>query len=417
MSTLRAASVQTNLQRGFNSVNKYEGFLVEQQPGTGTPFLVFVAGAKDIVRWAHADSIKLDRGNVQRELIAARWRQIKKFFNAHKNNVIPTSVTIAFDESVTKAKNAGALKKGVVGYALEHNTGTGTTRIIFPDDVQPATFIIDGQHRLKGMSELDFDPMVPVCLFLSMNKLERAFQFVTINNKAHRLATDNLKALYANFDLLKADLRKRLTHASITGSNFATAVDVLNEDEDSPFHKMVDWVNNRFEDGNPLVSPTALENSLKAISRAFPETKADESDALAVLYAIWKAIFAEYSITYKNAGDLPNLILKATIQSLSEMVVDRIKSVFDPAFSQSSAVMDDGGAQAGKEAAELISGIPTEFWTEEWTLKSLDTSGGRDIIKKDIRKLKANMHKNPNDATAWRKDLNVFSTGTDEDED
>ncbi|MET3909982.1 DGQHR domain-containing protein [Bradyrhizobium sp. S3.3.6] len=397
-------------------MNKYEGFLVEQQPGTGTPFLVFVAGAKDIVRWAHADSIKLDRGNVQRELIAARWRQIKKFFKAHKNNVIPTSVTIAFDESVTKVKNTAALKKGVVGYVLEQDPGTGTTRVIFPDEVQPATFIIDGQHRLKGMSELDFDPMVPVCLFLSMTKLERAFQFVTINNKAHKLATDNLKALYANFDLLKGDLRDRLTHASITGSIFATAVDVLNEDQDSPFHKMVDWVNNRFEDGNPLVPPAALENSLKAVNRAFPETKSDESDALAVLYAIWKAIFAEYSITHENAGDFPNLILKATIQSLSEMVVDRIKSDFDPAFSQ-SAVMDDGGAEAGKKAAALISGIPAEFWTEEWTLKSLDTSGGRDIIKKDIRILKANMHANPDDATAWRKDLNVFSTGEDEDED
>lgn len=397
-------------------MNEYDGFLVEQQPGTGVPFLVFVAGAKDIVRWAHADSIKLDRGNVQRELVAARWRQIKKFFGAHKNNVIPTSVTIAFDETVTEAKNAAALKKAGIGYTLKRDAATGLTRIAFPDEVQSATFIIDGQHRLKGMSELTFDPLVPVCLFLSMTKLERAFQFVTINNKAHKLATDNLKALYANFDLLKSDLRTRLTHASITGSTFATAVDVLNEDQDSPFHKMVDWVNNRFEDGHPSVPPAALENSLKAINRAFPETKSDESDALAVLYAIWKAIFAQYGITHANAEQFPNLILKATIQSLSEMVVDRIKSDFDPAFAQ-SAVLTDGGAEAGKKAAALIAGVPSEFWTEEWKLKSLDTSGGRDIIKSDIRQLKTNLLGNPDDPAAWRNALRVFGVGENDDEE
>jgi DGQHR domain-containing protein len=397
-------------------VNEYKGFLVRQQPSTEVPFLVFVSGAREIVRWAHADSIKLDRGNVQRELITARWRQVKKFFNAHKNNVIPTSVTIAFDDSVKRVKSRSALKREPVGYFLEEDPQTGIATIVFSDDVQPSTFIIDGQHRLKGMSDLEFDPTVPVCLFLSMPKLERAFQFVTINNKAHKLATDNLKALYANFEILKGDLRKRLTHASITGSVFATAVDVLNENNDSPFHKMVDWVNNRHTDGKRLVPPTALENSLKAINRAFPETKGDDNDAMAILYAIWKAIFGEYGIDHENADQFPNLIMKATIQSLSEMVVDKMKADFDPAFAE-SVVMADDGAEAAKKAKALISGVPSQFWTEEWKLKSLDTSGGREIIKGDVRHLKMNLLNSGGDAEAWRKNLVVLGSGGEEDDE
>jgi hypothetical protein len=85
-------------------VNSYRGFWVEQKPDTEIPFLVFVANPKDIVRWAHADDIKIDSGNVQRELVQSRLKQITKFFRASKNNVIPTGVTIAFDESVRRLR-------------------------------------------------------------------------------------------------------------------------------------------------------------------------------------------------------------------------------------------------------------------------------------------------------------------------
>lgn len=391
----------------------YTGILVEQCPGAQVKFLVFVADAQDIVAWAEADNIKLDRGNVQRQLVESRWRQIKKFFKASPNNVIPTSVTIALDESVPEVAAVDALGDDP-GYALTE-VGEGMTRITFdPQKVKGAAFIIDGQHRLKGMSTLEFPVKVPVCLFLSLPKVERAFQFVTINNKSHKVPTGNLKALLANFEQIEANLRQRLTQASITAPLYSTAVDVLNEDPESPFHKLVDWVNNRFDDAAPLVPPTALENSLRAIVRAFPETRDDESDALSVLYAIWRAVFAQYGITYLTAAGYPNLILKATIQTISEMVVDKLKSDFDPAFSN-EPVMADNGDKAGVTASNLVQGIPAEFWQEPWTMKSLDTSAGRALIQEGIRELKRIVRQSDGDALPdhWQQRLRLFQTATD----
>ncbi len=366
-------------------MTSYTGFLVRQREGATAEFLVFVAKAKDVVTWAEADNIKLGPGNVQRELVESRWRQIKKFFAANANNVIPTSVTIALDDTVERVAAIADLPDRKA-YVLEPE-GDGLTRITFGTEVKGSAFIIDGQHRLRGMSEVDGDVWVPICLFVDLPTIERAFQFVVINNKSHKVPTSNLKSLIANFEAIESPLKVRLTQASITAPQFASAVDVLNEDPDSPFHKMVDWVNNRHGDGVHIVPPTALENSLKAIVRAFPETRDDEGDALAVLYAIWKQVFGIYGITSANAAGFPNLMLKATIQKVSEMVVDKLRSDYDPAFN-TEPVMGDNGSQAARTAQALVGGIPPEFWTQPWTLKSLDTSAGRALIEEGIRDLK-----------------------------
>jgi DGQHR domain-containing protein len=394
-------------------VNEYLGFNVRQHGDTPIHFMVFVAKAKDVVRWAHADNIKLDRGNVQRALIEARWRQIRKFFKTSPNNVIPTSVTIAFEETLPALASRNAVEKEQVGYFLEA-LDNGLARICFTDAVVDSSFIIDGQHRLRGMSELDFDVYVPVCLFPSLSKLERAFQFVTINNKSHKVPTDNLKALIANFEQIQSDLRTRLTEASITTPKFATVIDVLNEDPESPFYKMVDWVNNRFSDAVPAIQPTALENSLKAIVRAFPETKEEESDALVVLTAIWRAIFGATGVTRANAQTFPNLLLKATIQSISEMIVEKLKSDYDPAFTSAPITASDGAA-AAQTAKNLVTGIPVEFWRDPWVLKSLDTSAGRDLIQSDIRMLKKAINDAKGAAINWKTYCQLYRSPADEE--
>jgi DGQHR domain-containing protein len=393
-------------------VNSYLAFLVKQRPNSPIHFAVFVADAKNVVKWAHADDIRIDRGNVQRALVESRWKQISKFFAADPNNVIPTSVTIAFDEALPRVNTVAELEQGTVGYHIE-DKGDGLIKLTFPDTVVESSFVIDGQHRLHGMSQTDGEVRIPVCLFLSLPKLERAFQFVTINNKSHKVPTDNLGALIANFEQIQAGLRDRLTSASITTAKFATFVDVLNENNESPFHKMVDWVNNRFADKNPQVQPSALENSLRAIVRAFPETKDDEADALLVLNAIWNTIFAEYGVTSQNAGEFPNLMLKAAIQTLSEMIVDKLASDYDPAFAE-GPITASNGAAAAKTAKNLVTGLPVEFWKEPWKLKSLDTSAGRELIERDIREVKKKLVAAKGQPFDWRSVCQLYKSPAEE---
>jgi DGQHR domain-containing protein len=391
-------------------LNSFHCFVVNQRPDSSIQFAVFTAKAKDVIKWAHADSIKLDKGNIQRELVDTRWKQVVKYFSgaSNTNNTIPTNVTIAFDDSIQKLAAKPVEGDGKIGYFIE-DKHDGVSEITFPDGVVESTYIIDGQHRLKGMSELPYDVYVPVVLFLGLNRLERAFQFVTINNKSHKVPTDNLKALIANFDQIQPELKLRLAQASIAVPRYATAVDLLNEDADGPFYKMIDWVNNRFPDANKVVQVTALENSLTAINRAFPELQQDASDATVVLNAIWRKIFGMYGITYQNANEYPNLVMKATIQTITEMIVNKLKNDFDPVFTNEPVTAKDGEA-AASTAEKMITNIPSEFWKEPWALKSLDTSAGRAIIEKDIRDVKRAIQQSMGQADPKPADWKAVST-------
>lgn len=384
----------------------YEVIVVKQRDSSPIEMVIFTAAAKEVYAWSQADDIRIDSGNVQRELINSRWRQVSKFFNANPVNVIPTSVTVAFDEAATAVNTVDDLAANPAGYHLERR-GAGAATLRFNDGIKASAFIIDGQHRLKGMSELAEEIKVPVCLLLSISRLERAFQFVTINNKSHKVPTDNLKALIHNFDAIEEPLRVRLSAATITAPRFATHIDVMNENVDSPFHKMVDWVNNRHAvpEAKRCIAPAAIENSLRAITSGFPETKADASDSITVLSAIWRAIYGEYGITFDNIETFPNITKKPVIQRVTEMVVDHLVRMLDPAFSTGNITSDDA-RQAADAARKLVAQVPVVFWQEAWPMKGLDTSAGRDLIAEGIRALKLNIEKSkgkddPN--FDWRK--------------
>lgn len=396
-------------------MRSYRGFLVRQRAAASIEFVVLVANAAEIVHWSQADDIRIDRGNVQRQLVESRWRQVKKFFSASLSNIIPTSVTIAFDEDLERVVSRDQLTEDVAAYYMSAPAADNIVEIVFPDAVQSSSFIIDGQHRLKGMAEVGEPIFVPVCLFPSLSRLERAFQFVTINNKSHKVPTSNLKALITNFDGIEEGLRTRLSQASITAPKFATHVDVMNEDPESPFFKMIDWVNNRHADGKRVIAPAAVENSLKAITDGFPETKTDPADAITVMSAIWRRIFGSYGIHLGNVEEFPNLTKKPVIQRVTELVVEHLRRELDPAFSTGNIMAGDAN-QAGDAAAKLIALIPAEFWQDDWALKSLDTSAGRDIISSSIRVLKTQLAKNPGDDFDWRKGNPLYLQSDDEGE-
>ncbi|VEF36997.1 DGQHR domain [Stenotrophomonas maltophilia] len=373
-------------------MHSYIGIRVRQREDSDISFILLSAPASEIYAWSQADDIKLDKVNVQRSLVDSRWKQVKKFFQSYHDNIVPTSITVAFDDSIAAVADASTLIEGIPAYSIEDIGPDGLVRITFPRCVQKISYIIDGQHRLKGMSEYDKPLFVPVCLFPSLSRLERAFQFVTINNKSHKVPTDNVKALISNFSAIETDLRKRLTAATITVPKLALHIDIVNEDPEGPFHKTIAWVNNRYPDGKHVIAPAAIENSIKAIQAGFKETREDDADAITVLSAIWRTIFSHYNVTLQNIETFENLIMKATIQTITQMVVERLVTQFDPVFSEGGIASDDAD-EARKVAERLIKGIPVEYWQKPWVLKSLDTSAGRQIIKDSIRRLKNSITK------------------------
>jgi DGQHR domain-containing protein len=362
-----------------------------------------------VIQWAHAESIEIDRGGFQRSLTESRWKQIAKFFNSDVNNVIPSSIIIAFDPEVISVGKFTDLKRNRKQFHLETIDPNGLVRVSFGSGVRESSYIIDGQHRLKGMSVLSFDVHVPVSLFLEMPPLERAFQFITINNKSHKVPTNNIKALIANFEAIEADLKERLTTASISAGQFATIIDIFNENEESPFHKCVDWVNNRYEGTPRLIAPQAIENSFKSLDKEFREyLKEDDQDTIVtMMFAIWKTIKNQYDITIHNIEEYRNLFKKPTIQAITEHVADAINQ----RVINSADPIDITDANFIADVTHgFMAKIPEEFWTTEWLLKGLDTHAGRRIILNDIASIKKSMNLGQGAAAGdWKTKLQLYN--------
>lgn len=395
-------------------MHSYIGIRVKQRQDSNISFILLAAPASEIYSWSQADDIKLDRVNVQRSLVDSRWKQVRKFFDSYHDNIVPTSITIAFADNLDEVADANLITDDTPAYHIQDLGQDNLVRITFSSAVRDSSYIIDGQHRLKGMSELTYPILVPVCLFPSLSRLERAFQFVTINNKSHKVPTDNLKALISNFSSIETDLRNRLSAATIAVPKLALHIDLVNEDTEGPFHKMINWVNNRHPDAKPIIAPAAIENGIKAIQAGFNETREDDADAIIVLSTIWRTIFNYYDVTLANVEEFPNLIKKATIQTITQMVIEYLVSKLDPAFFTGGIAGEDA-SEARQATERLITGIPVEFWQEDWVLKSLDTSGGRQIIADSIRRLKSTIASHRDEANFdWRAGNPLIDSNTSE---
>ena len=370
----------------------YDGFLIKQREGkSDIEFITFIANAKDVYNWSHADSILIDASGVQRKLTDSRWKKIVKFFNTNDDNIIPNSIIIACDESIRSLFNITDINCNNINN-LKH--------IEFDNSVRNKTYIIDGQHRLKGMSELTEDLPVVVSLFLGISSMERAFQFITINNKSHKVPTDNIKALVSNFNAIEEDtLKDRLATATITAGRFATLIDVFNEDKESPFYKRVDWDNNRT--GIRLIKPLALENSMKVMLKVFPNSKNEQDDVVIdIIYNTWNPILSIYNITDHNIKDYINLFKKATVQAISEYIADRISN--EIIFSTGSLALNPSEL-AKSFCIGLFTGVPSDFWKNEWDYKSLDSDAGRKFIIESTAAIKRNLNSNE----SWDKDIKL----------
>jgi len=372
----------------------YKCFKIKQREDSDIIFLSFVANAKEIYSWSHADSIDIDKNGVQRSLQKTKWSKITKFFDTHKDNIIPNNIILAFDDEVeqvdTLSDNENMIDNQKDGFLLT-NELDGYVELTINSEIKENTYIIDGQHRLKGMSEYKADLPIVVSLFINMKKLDRAFQFLTINNKASKVKTDNIKALISNFASIEGNLKERLATASISVGKFSSDIDIVDSDKDSPFYKCIDWANNR--NGSKVISTLAIENSLKTIQKTFPElienSNENKSIVLELFYNIWHPAIERYSITHENISIFLNLFKKATIQSITEYICNKLSD--DIVFAIEEIDITEKEVSQ-KYMRGLLHNIPENFWKNEWQLKGLDNQAGRTLIIKEISKLKRNIN-------------------------
>ena len=100
-------------------MHSYLGIRVQQRQDSNISFILLAAPANEIYSWSQADDIKLDRVNVQRSLVDSRWKQVRKFFDSYHDNIVPTSITVAFADTLPEVADSQLITDDTPAYHIQ----------------------------------------------------------------------------------------------------------------------------------------------------------------------------------------------------------------------------------------------------------------------------------------------------------
>lgn len=397
---------------GTDRVARYFGCRVVQRDGDEVnPLFVFVAPARAITDWSsvqRVDERPVGQG-IQRVLRPSRISAIHHFLETDPRNTVPTSVLLAFPPGVATFRpleeQMGRCMEGV-------DLDNGTSRPLdwgvlefpldpdLPESERPA-LIVDGQHRIHGLASYeDGDlPIVAVAL-LDAPIQEQAFQFIVINNKTVKVATDAVKAVVAHIpEAEDATLADRLAKVGVRYKDAAAFLRLLNIYETSPFRGILAW------DVNPpthrIVNLTTVEQSLRYLRTVIPLLEADEDSAIEVFMAIWRGVRNRYVELWPSEDGTQNhtFMTKVNLTALNEFLVDRVKFAWEMAM-----VPLFNPTHVEPFVETILAPIPGEFWMREWAIKVQDNANVRELIRGDLDLIIVN-HRTQRD---WDTDLRML---------
>lgn len=348
-------------------------------------FFAFASSAKDVLKWSAIERTSDKEGAAQRLKNNAHIKTIQAFIKASGENIIPTAVTLAIKPGAYEVEEFS-----VDGCDMpDGSTLAQLTLKSFSEDQKPA-LIIDGQHRILALDELDEQPTLLVCAMLGADDLERALHFVVINNKTKRVPADLVKAIVAELSVeQRGELKKRLARVGITLGNYAVALDVLNSEEFSPFAGLLDWDINR--KGNRRIKPNALEASLRTvISDLKTSEDIDVDDAIQILAAMWRGVRDSWDVPTvrwiaadsKNVAKHSKLVDKAGLVAVTEFLVQRLNIKTEEGLDATDIVAVE------ETCMDVMSRIPSRFWLTKWNETQLDTSVGRGLIRQSLSSIR-----------------------------
>ncbi len=376
------------------------GFHFRQRSSKESPsFFVFVSTARDIETWATINRLKDRQGGTQRRLSEARVRAIQKYFRDSPINTTPSGIILAFRPGKT-VFTPFAEQNDITGCDNSYFE-FGTLSFEYDSEanlVDKPAFVVDGQHRLIGMSRyLEEDLPILVSAILDANDTEQAFQFIVINNKVSRVPTDLLRSLLVDFN--EKDLEERLKTARISILSQVMLVATVDDDPESPFFHLIKW-DLRGDDEVLAIKPQAVESSLSYIRHEFPRLDDDEDSLIDFFFSIWNGVRDVYGTLWGQTNN--RLFENAGFRAFSEYLTGEIAALSRSRLTYVDIYNPENVKELAKSIAEQI---PIEFWESIWMGKSLDTSSGRDLIRDQIDKIRQNTI----DGIPWWKGLTLVS--------
>jgi len=336
-------------------VYEYDCLVYKQRPAAQAvpEFCLFHAPVGEIDCWADVLRLETGPGGAQRSLNTSKLHAIKRFLQ-DGDNTIPSSIII----SLNLPPEARIME------------GDKLRRIRFT--YEPANpkiaVVIDGQHRLLGMKDLDPTLHVNVVALLTGDVNEAAFQFLVINNKASKVPTDHIKALLAERQDMR--LQQRLLTARLSIDKRYEFVATADNDPESPFRNEIDWPTNRTE--THLVKPAAIETAIRDIQeRKIPEFE-DKDTLIDYFFTLWKVVKTTWQELWVANS---KLLSKVGIVCITQYVTNSVASSYD------LAQLDITSPEAVRlRTRELLTYQQKDFWTANWSLTGKDNTAGRKAV-------------------------------------
>lgn len=234
----------------------------------------------------------------QREPSSRKATEFGTFMTNHVDNFTPSTLYLNIRDTdlnyvkVTSVNDAANLYKIIIGE-------------------RATIWVVDGQHRLKGLREVldyanDPDIELPIVLTLGLNKNEEMLQFVTINKARASVKTDlaerDLADAVRRDKQFEADLMQRDNIIAKELPFIRKAVDVMDElhtTPGSPWYNRVTMPNQK-KNSNTTISSATFVDSLEPLMKQYlgkskkkpdpPLVPYDEEKIVKHLNAVWKGI-------------------------------------------------------------------------------------------------------------------------------
>lgn len=358
----------------------YECLVSHQRDTAGAPtFLLFHAPAGEVLQWAAIRRLEEEAGAPQRHTSPAKVRAIRRFLETDERNTIPTSVIVTLD-----------LTNGQFTEPVAPST-IGRIRFVWDEGAPQPGLVIDGQHRLYGIDAFNHNTQVNLVAITHAGDMEKAFQFLVINNKASKVSQDHIRALALHYD--EGALRERLKTARLNLDPNVGYVGIVNEGEDSPFRGMIAWPTT--PEPNRVIIPSAIEASITYIQQK--KVKDFESDdvLLEFFYTIWRRIYVRWPELWTAQS---RLLSKVGVICMTQYMTDALTSSYDLGRLDIS-----DPDQIGQLVDEILATQERKFWRVPWTSSSYDTKVGRALIVQSLTQIARNLRS----GSPWFEDVEM----------
>src|SRR6266704_2458310 len=118
----------------------------QREGGQAPQFCIFVARVGDILKWAAIKRLTDQPGAPQRALNKSKLLAVRRFLELDPRNTIPNGVIVNLNLPPDAFRPVGKKLPPELQYLT----------ITYEEDKKPG-FVVDGQHRVHGMKELDPD--------------------------------------------------------------------------------------------------------------------------------------------------------------------------------------------------------------------------------------------------------------------